>query len=232
MGLHTGALRVVFLVFLVALPGSALASGAATIPLVTAGQDQSQHAGGQGAAGLQALGATDDADDDVDLEDGTERRWFALWFPDEFRPELQDKWLLIAIFGGLFGLVGGSVWAPILLAGASFDLEWALPSIIYNVVALCFLALGVAGWAFPYIGWYFGWVLFLAMQVVAWGMVWLAVQAALANLNRPDIELRPEKALGGTKPNKGHKPRGKVKRRPRPEDEAEEDDGADIQDGG
>jgi hypothetical protein len=104
--------------------------------------------------------------------EGGGKVWFNFMWPDNLKPQLEEKKMLLTIVGML---PWGSIWGPIVLLGQGFDLEWALPSII-------FVVLGIICWAFPYIGWYFGWIGYLAMS-------WIATQTMFANLNRPEIQV-------------------------------------------
>ena len=102
--------------------------------------------------------------------EGGGKVWFNFMWPDNLKPQLEEKKIMLTIVGFL---PFGSIWGPIVFLGQGFDMEWALPSIIWHVV-------GVIAWAFPYIGWYFGWIVYLAMG-------WIATQTMFANLNRPEI---------------------------------------------
>ena len=59
------------------------------------------------------------------------------------------------------------------LLGQGFDLEWALPSIIFSAVAVSF-------WWVPFYGWVFWTIPALAIN-------WIATQTMFANLNRPEV---------------------------------------------
>ena len=104
--------------------------------------------------------------------EGGGKVWFNFMWPDNLKPQLEEKKLLLTIVGLL---PYGAVWGPIVLLGQGFDLEWALPSIIYHVV-------GNVLWVVPYIGWTLGTLVWLAMN-------WIATQTMFANLNRPEIQV-------------------------------------------
>lgn len=98
--------------------------------------------------------------------------WFAFMWPDNLKPQLEEKKMLLTIVGLL---PFGSVWGPIALLGQGFDLEWALPSIIYSAIAVSF-------WWVPF----YGWVLW---TLPALGINWIATQTMFANLNRPEVQV-------------------------------------------
>ncbi|MEW5855035.1 MAG: hypothetical protein AB2A00_40035 [Myxococcota bacterium] len=98
--------------------------------------------------------------------EGGGKVWFAFMWPDNLKPQLEEKKILLTAIGVL--LPFGSVWGPIVLLGQPFDLEWALPSIVFH-------ALGTA----------FYWVYYI--PYLAGG--WIATQCMFANLNRPEIQV-------------------------------------------
>lgn len=107
--------------------------------------------------------------------EGGGKVWFNFMWPDNLKPQLEEKKMLLTIVGLI---PYGSIWGPIVLLGQSFDLEWALPSIIWHVV-------GHVIWWIPYIGWTLGFLVLLAMN-------WIATQTMFANLNRPEIQVGGE----------------------------------------
>lgn len=96
--------------------------------------------------------------------------WFAFMWPDNLKPQLEEKKMLLTIVGLL---PFGSVWGPIALLGQGFDMEWALPSIIFSAIAVSF-------WWVPFYGWVFWTIPALAIN-------WIATQTMFANLNRPEV---------------------------------------------
>jgi hypothetical protein len=96
--------------------------------------------------------------------------WFAFMWPETLKPQLEEKKMLLTVVGLL---PFGSVWGPIALLGQGFDLEWALPSIIYSAIA-------VSWWWVPF----YGWVLW---TLPALAINWIATQTMFANLNRPEV---------------------------------------------
>ena len=98
--------------------------------------------------------------------------WFAFMWPDNLKPQLEEKKMLLTVVGLL---PFGSIWGPIALLGQGFDLEWALPSIIYSAIAVSF-------WWVPF----YGWVLW---TLPALGINWIATQTMFANLNRPEVQV-------------------------------------------
>lgn len=100
--------------------------------------------------------------------EGGGKVWFAFKWPDNMKPQLEEKKLLLTIIGVLFVGWGGGIWGPILLLGQSFDMEWALPVIVYTV-------LSYPGACFFYIGYFI--------------VGWLGTQVMFANLNRPEIQV-------------------------------------------
>jgi len=113
-----------------------------------------------------------------DAAAGGGKVWFAFIWPDNLKPQLEEKKMLLTIVGLL---PYGAVWGPIVLLGQSFDLEWALPSLIWHVV-------GNVLWLVPYIGWTLGSLVWL-------GMNWVATQTMFANLNRPEIQVGGGEAM-------------------------------------
>lgn len=150
-------------------------------PLVVVGQDDGQNAGG--FTEVKKRKSSDDGD-----SDGGGKKWFAFWFPDDLKPELEEKKWALAIVGMLFGAVGGALWAPLVLGGATFDLEWALPSLIYSILCTAFSFIWILS-IFPYIGWYTFWIWFPLSFIGGIVFAGLAVFTGIANLNRPEIEL-------------------------------------------
>jgi hypothetical protein len=114
----------------------------------------------------------------VDDAAGGGKVWFAFMWPDNLKPQLEEKKMLLTIVGLL---PYGAIWGPIVLLGQGFDLEWALPSIIWHVV-------GNVLWCIPYIGWTLGSLVWL-------GMNWVATQTMFANLNRPEIQVGGGEAM-------------------------------------
>ncbi|MBI5498360.1 MAG: hypothetical protein HY904_25385 [Deltaproteobacteria bacterium] len=104
--------------------------------------------------------------------EGGGKVWFAFMWPDNLKPQLEEKKMLLTIVGLL---PYGAVWGPIALLGQGFDLEWALPSLVWHIV-------GNVIWVVPYIGWTLGALVWL-------GMNWIATQTMFANLNRPEIQV-------------------------------------------
>ena len=91
--------------------------------------------------------------------------WFSFMWPDNLKPQLEEKKMMLTIVGFL---PFGSVWGPIAFLGQGFDLEWALPSIIYSVIQ-CW------AWWIPFYGW-----VFWTIPALIFG--WLGTQAMFANL--------------------------------------------------
>lgn len=106
--------------------------------------------------------------------EGGGKVWFAFMWPDNLKPQLEEKKMLLTICGLFFF---GSIWGPIALLGQSFDMEWALPSIIFSVIAFV--------WPFFFIP-FFGWVSWFFWHL---GWNWIATQVMFANLNRPEITI-------------------------------------------
>jgi hypothetical protein len=114
----------------------------------------------------------------VDDAAGGGKVWFAFMWPDNLKPQLEEKKMLLTIVGLL---PYGSIWGPIVLLGQGFDLEWALPSIIWHVV-------GNVLWCIPYVGWTLGTLVWL-------GFNWVATQTMFANLNRPEVQVGGGEAM-------------------------------------
>ena len=108
------------------------------------------------------------------VDAGGGKVWFAFMWPENLKPQLEEKKMLLTICGLFFF---GSIWGPIALLGQSFDMEWALPSIIFSVVAFI--------WPFFFIP-FFGWVSWFFWHL---GWNWIATQVMFANLNRPEISI-------------------------------------------
>lgn len=109
---------------------------------------------------------------DAPAADAGGKVWFAFMWPDNLKPQLEEKKMLLT----LVGLAPwGSIWGPIVLLGQAFDLEWALPSLIWHSIFIAWI------W-FPYIGWTLGWIGYFVMA-------WIATQTMFANLNRPEIKV-------------------------------------------
>ena len=122
----------------------------------------------------------------VEVKDGEKagggKKWFSFWFPEGLKPQIEEKKWVLTVVGFVFSPVFGAIWAPMVVLGVPFDLEWALPSIIYTVVADALLCTIVVGW-FPWIGWLF----YVAMLGTSAVLEWISVQTMIANINRPEI---------------------------------------------
>jgi hypothetical protein len=128
-----------------------------------------------GAAAPKAAQAADKAPlvmvQDAAAEGGGKVMFAFIW-PDNLKPQLEEKKMLLTVIG----LVPfGSIIGPIALLGQGFDMEWALPSIIFSVI-------GVSLWWVPWLGWVFWTPVMLACN-------WIATQVMFANLNRPEIKV-------------------------------------------
>ena len=89
--------------------------------------------------------------------------WFAFMWPENLKPQLEEKKMLLTIVGLL---PFGAVWGPIALLGQGFDMEWALPPLIFSIIG------------------FFGYWAYVLPGVV---IGWFATQVMFANLNRPEI---------------------------------------------
>lgn len=159
-----------------------MAQGGQAAPLVHAGQG-----GGWKAARLEVVAAKKaapkaEAPNEAEAPEAEApatasggKVWFSLMGPDELRPELEDKAMLLDIVSFLFFPIGAGIWAPMLLVGASFDMEWALPVIVYTAASVvCFWVLG----------WWTGITFLLGFAVD-----WIGTEVMMENLNRPEIKL-------------------------------------------
>jgi hypothetical protein len=64
--------------------------------------------------------------------------WFAYMFPENLKPQLEEKKMMLAVVGSL--LPFGSLWGPMVFLKTSFDMEWALPVIVWSVLFPVWLA--------------------------------------------------------------------------------------------
>ena len=98
-----------------------------------------------GAAAPKAAQAADKAPlvmvQDAAAAEGGGKVWFAFMWPDNLKPQLEEKKMLLTIIAVLFPM--GGVWGPIALLGQGFDMEWALPPIIFGIIQMV-----------PYLGWF------------------------------------------------------------------------------
>lgn len=145
-------------VFGMAAAAPAHASEAQVMPLVAA----SQHS---------PVTAVDDAP-------AGGKKWFAFMPPEGLKPVLEEKKILMIIVGFLFNSIGGNIWGPMVFAGAGFDMEWALPSIVWLAVEWVAIVTG----CFVVVTWIIG-------PIAAW----IGTMTTLANLNRPEIALGAKK---------------------------------------
>jgi hypothetical protein len=131
------------------------------------------------AAGSHALEQVKDGD-----KASGGKKWFSFWFPENLKAQIEEKKWLLLLVGFVFSPVFGAIWSPMVLLGVPFDMEWALPSIIYTVIADVLLCTIVVGW-FPWIGWLF----YVAMLASSTLLEWISVQTMIANINRPEVPL-------------------------------------------
>ena len=97
------------------------------------------------------------------VDAGGGKVWFAFMWPENLKPQLEEKKMLLTIVGLL---PFGAVWGPIALLGQGFDMEWALPPLIFSIIG------------------FFGYWAYVLPGVV---IGWFATQVMFANLNRPEI---------------------------------------------
>lgn len=110
------------------------------------------------------------------------KKWFAFKLPENMKPELEEKKILLLLVSILFSSYGGNILGPILLSGAAFDMEWAGPSLLWLA-----LEWGWLGFCLPGIAFYFvGLIPFIVGEIA---IIWIGAATTLTNLNRPEIKL-------------------------------------------
>lgn len=111
----------------------------------------------------------------------SDMEWFAFWFPDSLKQDLEmKKWLMLPALLLTFPLLGG-LWVPFAMTGTPPSKDWALPILVWTGVLWAGLALSVLTcWTIVL------WLVPFALSVVAW---WVGVHVTFANLNRFDVRL-------------------------------------------
>jgi len=149
--------------------------GVGALMLLLAG---TAHASPASADGVRLVSAPVQATEAAEEDDG--KIWIAFFNGDYQKPILEERAFLIDLVSFFFFEVGGGIWGPMLLAGAPFDMEWAMPVLVW---------MGVC-WAFTVGGVFLSWTgVGLLCWIGVFVSAWIGTEVALANLDRPSVKL-------------------------------------------